>query len=984
MRMVYSMNPGWKFRKAGEIHFDLGGDNDFDMFSGYTKTGAMVGPASDSFSDADWDEVCLPHDWAVSEPFVENGAQGGKPRGAAWYRKCFHVPAEWEGKRVFIRFDGIACRSAVMLNNVRIASSESTYTPVSAEITELLHYGQPNQLAVVTDNKQGEGWWYDGCGIYRDVWLTVTGESRIVEDGAFVHAEKDGDAWTLSARVEVDRPETGARVVVSVMGKTAACAAGRVSEVSVIGLKPELWSLDCPKLYDVSVRIISKTGEVLDEEIIPFGFRTVAFDVNRGCIVNGEPVKLKGVCIHHDHAGVGAAVTDDLNYYRVKRLKEMGCNAIRTSHNPQSPGLYRACDELGVALMAEVRHFGSTQEELRQLRAMVRRDRNHAGVFFWSLFNEEPLQCSKQGEMIARTMKRVVDEEDGTRPVSGGMNGPLECEGAVKVVDVMGFNYLQYGYDDFHKWFPDMPIVGSETASHLTGRGEAANIVTDTVLHRSSFGRQHFMPGDRAVNLYSWSDTPGGTWKKIEERPFVAGGYQWTGFDYRGEANWPGVIADFGAMDLCGFPKDNFYWNQALWLDEDVLYAARYQVPGEKQATLVVHTNGNRISVKDGDREPVSYEFDKFDPPLIGVSQDDEIIVSAFRGEKKIGEMRVVKPGKAAGLFMECTGRAAHEGGATAFNVYLRDENGRIVDANDVVRFSSEGGTVLGVGNGDTCSHEKEVSDTVRLYHGCAQVIVRAGRAERMTVSAVCGSFEAEVKVPVIKSRQETIPACRPWLRICPWRMSDVHDTYPIPSQIHDMIYNWIPTMAGVEKSLMMSGKHGYACFAGFFSAPDAPSEIHLENVRGIFDLYMDGEKILSCADHELHSYVLPINPSLSGKRCALSLVFTCDGGEVCVGETYLTDAAPVIDTRCGLSCAECTYRESCGCGGCIATNGHPFHGECPVAQCCQEKGWVHCGQCDAFPCELLTQYSCDPEHGDNPPGARIEVCRAWRMERKA
>ncbi len=891
MKTVYSMNEGWKFRKASDIHFDMGGDNDFDMFSGYTKTGAMVGPASDSFFDGDWQEVALPHDWIVSEPFIEDGAQGGKPRGAAWYRKCFHVPAEWEGKRIFIRFDGIACRSAVTLNNVRIASSESTYTPVSAEITEILNYGQPNQLAVLTDNRQGEGWWYDGCGIYRDVWITVTDECRIAEDGAFIHAEKTDGGWTLHARIEVDRPEQGSRAVVSCMGRTTACAAAAINELTIAGLEPELWSLDKPVLYDVSVRLMGRDGEIIDEEIIPFGFRTVEFDVEKGCIVNGDPVKLKGVCIHHDHAGVGAAITDDLNYYRVKRLKEMGCNAIRTSHNPQSPGLYRACDQLGVALMAETRHFGSAAEELRQLRTMVRRDRNHPSVFFWSLFNEEPLQCSRAGEKIARTMKRIVDAEDGSRPVSGGMNGPLECEGAVNVVDVMGFNYLQYGYDDFHKWFPDMPIVGSETASHLTGRGEARNIVAENELHRSSFGRQHFMPGDRAVNLYSWSDTPGGTWKKIVDRPFVAGGYQWTGFDYRGEANWPGVIADFGAMDLCGFAKDNFYWNQALWLDEDVLYAARYHVPGEEQATLVVHSNGDRIEVQEGGNEPASYDFDMFDPPLIEVSPEKDILVRAFRGGRPAGETKVVRPGPAHGIRMECVSRKAMEGGRTAFNVYLTDAEGRICDVDDLVVFSAEGGEIVGVGNGDTCSHEKETVDYRKLYHGCAQVIVRAEGGEQMMVRAVCGNYEAEIRVPVEQAAQQSIPACRPWMRICPWRMSDVHAEYPIPSQIHDMIYNWIPTMAGVEKSLMMSGKHGYACFAGFFSAPEQPSVIHLENVKGIFDLYLNGEKLLSCADREMHTYELPIAPEMAGKRCGLSLVFTCDGGEICVGETYLTGA---------------------------------------------------------------------------------------------
>ncbi len=890
MRTVYSMNGGWKFRKAEQVRFDMDGDNDFDMFSGYTKTGAMVGPASDSFSDRDWLNVDLPHDWAVMEPFVEGGVQGAKPRGAAWYRKCFLAPEEWEGKRVFLRFDGIACRAAITLNNVRIALSESTYTPVFEEVGDILNYGQPNQLAVLTDNKQSEGWWYDGCGIYRDVWLTVTDESRIEEDGIFVRAEKKENTWTIKVRAEIDRVQQGMCVEIGCMGKRRRMNAQTINELEIGDLVPELWSLDHPRLYDVSVRLYDAGGVIADEQIIPFGFRTVEFDVERGCIVNGQPVKLKGVCMHHDHAGVGTAITDDLNYYRIRRLKEMGCNAIRTSHNPQSPGFYRACDEMGIAVMAEVRHFGSAREELRQLRTMIRRDRCHPSVFFWSLFNEEPLQCSRAGERVARSMKRVVDEEDGTRPVSGGMNGPLECEGAVNVVDVMGFNYLQYSYDDFHKWFPDMPIVGSETGSHLTGRGEAQNVVNDAVLHRSSFGRQKFMPGDRAVNLYSWSDTPGGTWKKIVEHPFVAGGYYWTGMDYRGEANWPGVIADFGAMDICGFPKDNYFWHQALWLDEPVLYAARYRREGEENAVLAVHSNADRITVQDGANEPVSYAFDRYDPPLIEVSVDQPIRVKAYGAEGWISEMVVRDAGKPSKLHIYPVSRSAQEGGSTAFNVYLIDASGLICDADDMVYFSAEGGSILGVGNGDTCSHAEEITDQRVLYHGCAQVIVRAGNGESVTVSAVCGEHRAQITVPIDKCAQQRIPSCEPWLRIYPWRMSDVHEVYPIKSQIHDMIYNWIPTMAGVEKSLMMSGKQGYACFAGFFSAPQSPCSVHLKNVKGIFDLYINGAKILSCSDHEAHSYVLPVEKELLGKRCGLSLVFTCDGGEVCIGDTYLTD----------------------------------------------------------------------------------------------
>lgn len=886
MKKLYSMNAGWRFCKETQKNGN-GGDDDFNMFSGYTKTGTMLGQGSDGCSDRSWAEVDLPHDWVVAEEYDPNGVQGYKPRGTGWYRKWFETKNEWLGKRIYLHFEGISGHSTVILNNICVAKSESSYTPIHVDVTDMLHYGQPNLVAVRTDNHQGEGWWYDGCGIYRDVWLKVTDESAFVQDGVFVWADRGaGDTWTVKVRAEVDNALPGQSVTAECMGQTVTAPAdGSVMMLTVED--PPLWYLDAPELVDVTVTLWNGRDK-LDEEVIPFGFRTVSFDVKDGCKVNGEPVKLKGVCMHHDHAGVGVAIPYELNVFRLKKLKEMGCNAIRTSHNPQSPGFYRACDELGFAVMAETRHFGSAAEELHQLRTMVRRDRNHPCVFFWSLFNEEPLQCSVMGERIARTMKKVVDAEDGTRPTSGGMNGPLECEGAVKVVDIMGFNYLQYGYDEFHASYPDMPVIGSETSSYLSQRGETKNFISDTELRRSAFGQIRSRTGEGAPNMYAWADTPGDTWKRIVDRPFVAGGYAWTGMDYRGEAVWPNVTADFGAMDLCGFPKDAFYWYQAMWM-ENQLQAVRYANPEEpEKGLLMCYTDGDTIYVKEKGKI-TEYKNDPFQPKPIQVGKSGELRIAATKNGRKIAEQVLHAPGKADCIVMECGSEEARAGEATVFNVWLIDENGEVCEAPEMVKFEAVNGVVLGTGSGDTCSHAPENVPECKLYHGCCQSVVRANGAGSLTVKAVCGKFTAECTVPVKQLEHEAIPACQPWLRICPWRMSDVLPTYPQPEQIHDLMFNWIPTMAGVPKSLMMSGKQGYACFAGMFTAPEEACEIHLNNVAGWFDLYLSGEKILSSEDEAPHDYIVPMPDKQLGKRTGLSLVFRCTGGTVSVGDTYIT-----------------------------------------------------------------------------------------------
>lgn len=874
MKQIYSMNADWKFRVGDDAPSAAGGD--FDMFSGYTKTGALTGPGSDGYCDADWATVQLPHDALTGLPFVQRGgAQGFKPRTAVWYRKSFCVPAEWDGRRVFLRFDGIACRAGILLNNICIARSDSTYTPVTVEITDLLYYGQPNLLAVRADNASGEGWWYDGCGIYRGVTLTVTDASCFVPDGVFVSAEPDADGdWTVTVRAEVDAPRAGQTVRVRCLGAETAVPAAEQTEIRLTVPHPPLWSPDAPNLVDVTVSL-DAAGEPLDAVTVPFGFRTVRFDPDRGCIVNGVPVKLKGVCLHADHAGVGTAIPYELHLYRLRRLRDMGCNAIRTSHNPQSPEFYRACDELGFAVMAETRHFGAAPAELHQLRTMVRRDRNHPCVFLWSLFNEEPLQCSAMGEKIARTMKRVADEADGTRPVSGGMNGPLECAGAVHAVDVMGFNYLQYGYDRFHEAFPQIAIVGSETESYLTQRGGTVNFSDETVLRRSAFGRDRAaaVPA-QPVNLCKWSDTPGDTWRRIAERPFVAGGFAWTGFDYRGESHWPAVIADFGAMDLCGFPKESFYWHRALWHGGDTLRAFR------SGGLLRCYTNGDRVRVTAADGAVQEWANDPYDPQP-HAAPDGVLTVEAYDRGRKIGTQVLAEPGAPAALTLTCAD-------GVVCDAVLRDANGAVCDSDLPVRFTVTGGRLLGVGNGDPSSHEPDCAGTRRLFHGCAQAIVRGDAGTEMTVTAQCGEWTAEYSGTVPAADLESIPSCAQRIRICPWRMSDVSDVPPTAAQLHDLMYNWIPTMVGVPESLMMRGQRGYAGVCGSFDAPKVPAVIHLENIAGRFTLYLCGERVLASADEAAHSYEVPVPARLRGSRAGLTMVFACTGGTVRIGEVYV------------------------------------------------------------------------------------------------
>lgn len=884
MKKIYSLDKGWKFIKESEL-ISNNLEDYFDMFSNNTKTGAAGGARGEDCYDASWETVDLPHDWHVGEIPEEGGiiAQGHRKGGRVWYRKHFSLTGEEYKKRVFLKFDAIAIESEIYVNSVKAAESESGSTPVFVEITDFIEENRQICIAVMTDNTQKEGWWYEGGGIFGHTYLIVTEESRIKNDGVFVYSEKKGNLWELNISAESElNDDLEVLFELPELKLREKKKAQKLTKCHFKNINPELWDVDSPKLYEVSVKLLKGT-EIIDEVTVKTGFRECIFDSEKGFFINGKSIKLKGVCLHNDHAGVGVAMPEGIMEYRLKKLKSMGCNAIRTSHNPYLPEFYNLCDKLGIMIMNEIRHFSSTEIVLNQLKTFVKRDRNHPSVIMWSIFNEEPLQCSKRGKKIAEKMKKAITELDGTRPVSGGMNGPLESEGVVNVVDIMGFNYLQYGYDAFHEIHPEIPVIGSETGSYMTTRG-----CVETKMEkgkRCCYGRV------MNENLYAWSDTPGGTWKKIEERDFVMGGFYWTGFDYRGECGkFPSNISYFGAMDICGFPKDNYFWHKVLWNDTPDLYISPHWNFSGNTAEIICYSNCEAIKLYINDKPVKEILNDKFNPELIELPYEK----GTLKAEGYINNNKVTE--KELSTFCEVKKLDSEEfvkDDVIVIDYYAKDENGTFVPTADkLIRFEVDGGKIIGVGNGDNVSLEKDVDNKRKLFNGCCQLIIRP-EDENITVKAYGdGISENVTNITGMKlmEKDEIFPEkCK--IHVSSWRMSDALNEYPQEYNIANLMFAWIPTTVGYGANYIFSNNSGYGIIAGTFSAPDIDEKIVLvfEEILGEVDIYFDKKLIIS-KKKGLHKNIeLEIPENLKGKSVIVTVVFKTDATESGIpGNVYL------------------------------------------------------------------------------------------------
>lgn len=707
-----------------------------------------------AFRDKDWRTVHLPHDYVVEGAFDPQGdvGHGALPVTAAWYRKHIDIPASDRGKSVWLYFEGVFRNATVYVNGKQLYFQDDGYDPFHVDIADALNYGGSNVIAVHVNARGGEGWWYEGGGIYRHVWLNVADPVHVIPWGVYVTSDVQNVLTSPSAALTIQTQLTNAgtaaktvtvhtdilgpdgRVAATAESVHQAPAGGALDVVQTANVaSAALWSLETRNQYQ-AMTTVSSQGKVIDRFQQKFGIRTLRFDADHGFFLNEKPVKLQGTCNHQDFVGVGVAMPDSILYWRMQRLKDqLGCNAIRCSHNPMTPAMYDACDDLGLLVMDETRHPGdavetkastsSTFTHTGHIEKMVRRDRSHPSVIMWSMANEEGgVQGDPYGATMLTALMAAIHKHDKTRPVTtadnmGAGNGWLVGFGSVE--DLLGVNYNYGAYDWLHTQYPKKPVFGSETASDVTCRGIYAT--------------------DAAAGHITSYKSPQGSWQPLGSREFVLGGFVWTGFDYRGEPSpypWPEISSNFGLLDTCGFPKDVAYYYKAWWKQEEPLVHIfpHWNWAGKEGQTVPVwcFSNCDRVElfvngVSQGAQDMPKFGHVQWDQV---VYQPGAIKVVGTRAGANVAEKTVTTTGAPAAIRMSADrSRLAADGEDTLpVTVEIVDAQGRVVPtAGDLVTFSVHGaGVNAGVGNGDPASHELNQAATRSAFNGLCMVLVKA------------------------------------------------------------------------------------------------------------------------------------------------------------------------------------------------------------------------------------------------------------------
>ena len=648
---------GWKFAfgNASSPEKDFGRGTEY--FNYYTKAASIhnEGPYAVKFDDSAWKEVQLPHDWVVDLPFSPEASHshGYKTVGwkwpetsVGWYRKHFTVPAEALGQPVSVRFDGIFRDSDIWVNGFWLGGEQSGYTSATYNIAEYLNYGEDNVIAVRADATFEEGWFYEGAGIYRHVWLTI-GEPP----------------------VKPQRP--------------------------------------LPK---------------------------IEIDPDRGILVDGKPIRIHGANVHQDHAGVGAAIPDALYVWRIKQLKKFGFNAIRTSHNPASPALLDICDSLGMYVLEETRLMGTNEAQLEPLRKMIERDKHHPCIILWGIGNEEwGIEWNVKGERIARTMTEFCHQIDPTRPVVVATSSGPEI---IKGTDVAGYNYiLQNPVDQHRADYPTRVAVGTEETSGCGTRGVYFDDRENgrmAALNRSPQGPD---------SLYNCIERG---WKFYAERPWLAGLFYWTGFDYRGEANplvYPATGSEFGILDYCGFPKDEAYYLKAWWTEEPVLHILpHWNLEGHEgeKVSIWVYSNCDEVALLVNGKN-----LGRKQMPRNGhlewsaVYRPGRVKAVGYRNGKKVMEETVYTAGNPAILKAEPDRTKIQADGRdlSVVTVSLFDAQQHFAPMACIpVTVTVDGPVrILGAGNGDPAFRGRERPEdpnartfTIDTFNGLAQVLLQS------------------------------------------------------------------------------------------------------------------------------------------------------------------------------------------------------------------------------------------------------------------
>ena len=761
VRETIRLDKDWKFAlgHAGDPKKDFGCGTEY--FNYLTKANSIhnVGPYSSKFDDSTWQEVSVPHDWVTTLPYAREASHshGYKTVGykypdtsIGWYRKTIKIPASDLGKRLMLRFDGIFRNARVWFNGFYMGTEPSGYVTQIYDITPYIKYGEDNLICVRADATLEEGWFYEGAGIYRDVWLEKSAEVSVVPFGTFVYAELKDAYSEAKLKIETEVSNRSLKPQLCEVAQRLLDADGNEiarSTATTLGLKsketvttkqsisiskPHLWSTTDPYLYKVETTI-SQDGKIIDVHTTTTGIRDIAFSSKIGFLLNGKSLKLKGVNMHQDHAGVGSAIPDALQAWRIKQLKKFGCNAYRASHNPMTPALLDICDREGILVINENRLMGINEEHLRLLERMIKRDRNHPSVIMWSDGNEEwGLENTIQGTRLAEAMREYTKLYDPTRPSTVANAGGTEL---IKGLDVVGFNYIvQNDVDNRKKANPDWKIVGTEETSGCGTRGW----YFDTPEY----------PG-RMISI-NRTDKPGVEnviergWKFYDERPWAAGLFYWTGFDYRGEPNpleYPATDSEFGILDYCGFWKDEAWYLKSWWTDEPTLHIfPHWNLQGHEgeEVELWAYSNCDEVELTVNGKKLGRQKMPKYGHlKWKATYQPGKVVATGYKNGKRIltEVIATTKPAYKTVLKADKQSIEADGRDVAIITIEVQDEKGRIVpNACPMLRFQLEGDArIIGAGNGDPMylgeDHPKNPNCkefSIPAFNGLAQILVQS------------------------------------------------------------------------------------------------------------------------------------------------------------------------------------------------------------------------------------------------------------------
>ncbi len=786
MRIRINLDRDWRFFLG-----NLTPQNDTAGWGGAKARAYSFGATSAKLDDSRWKKINLPHDFVMEGDYTRKHnddsdmqkipemesidsrhfAGGSLAGGIGWYRKHFKLNDSLENKRIFLCFGGIYRNSTVYLNEYVVGNHKSGYTGFTYDITDFVNIGGSNVLAVRVDSTGREGWWYEGGGIYRHVWIEIKDAAYIEESGVYIasnvdyekkHADISIDTGLINRYLEAKNisvesiiKDANGNIAEQIIGNINVEAWDSATHKTKLSMdNVELWSLENPYLYTLETNIYINSKKI-DSDTTTFGLRHMCFDADSGFFLNGQKVVIKGLCCHHDHAGVGIGATDDIILYRLQSMKAMGANAYRSAHHPPAKELLDFCDRMGILVFDETRRMSSSKEDLEALRWMVKRDRNHPSIFLWGIGNEE-IFSQDRPETIRTTitMRMEVRKLDHTRPITSAVvcwNGKERFENArnyldvTKELDIMGFNYCKTAWDDYHEVRPSQPIIITEASSNSGTRG-----CYET---NEDFGQYYVYDPDnltkvangrKAVKLNIGEEE----WKYFAERPYLSGIFLWTGIDYRGEPTplaYPAVFTQFGILDTCAFPKDNFYYYQSWWQEEPVLHLfPHWNHPDKDGKALTVYCCSNleevELFVNDKSYGKKTMEKNWYLSWDNVIYEPGTLSAKGYTDGKEILFEKIETTGTPYALKLEAFKDTINKDNGTGIiKVSIIDNEGRMVPtADDEISFKIDGaGEFLGTGNGNPASHESEKVPLRRAFNGLCQLLVSAnGTAGDIVITA--------------------------------------------------------------------------------------------------------------------------------------------------------------------------------------------------------------------------------------------------------